>query len=316
MNSRPVIDLHQDLLAHVNNLTDFPSGKQTDFEMLKTANVKIVVATAFPLPPQDNYFDPSTNDLIEADFRAYVRHTQIDPAWSLVRSAQDVRRILSTAQAYGIIMHVEGLNVISEADWPRLQAWYELGWRSLGIVWNLTNPLGGGTQDAVTGLTSLGSKMLAWLEARSMIIDFAHMNQPTFWQALEVVKGPIYVSHGNACARCPSPRNYTDEQLRAIAERDGVVGIFFANTYVVGRERLGTVRDIADHIEHCFGVMGTDHVALGSDFGGIITGLVKGMEALDCLPNLWLELSRRGYSDEDLERLAWKNAARVLCSIL
>lgn len=316
MKKFSIIDLHQDLLAHLQSLSQFPHGVQTDFPLLEKESVKIVVATAFPLPPKDDFFDPVTNELIEKDFRGYASKTEMHPKWRIIRDAADIRHTLATPDAHGLILHIEGLNVVTDQDWNRLERWYGMGWRSLGIVWNLTNPLGGGTQDTTSGLTALGRRMLEWMQERRMIADFAHMNRPTFWQALEVVRGPIVVSHGNACARCPSPRNYEDDQLRAVAERGGVVGAFFANTYVVGKERRGTVQDVADHIDHLVGTMGIEHVALGTDFGGIITGLVEGLESLERLPNLWAELARRGYRDEQLERLAWKNASRALTDIL
>ncbi len=312
----PLIDLHQDLLAHIQNLEMFPFGTQTDFSMLERAHTKIVVATAFPLPPEDNFFDPVTNELIEKDFLGYAEKTQADPSWSIIRSAADVDTVLKSEGKHGLILHVEGLNVVDEASFDRLERWYQLGWRSLGIVWNLTNPLGGGTQDPATGLSPLGRTMLAWLQERRMIVDFAHMNRPTFWDAIKIVKGPIVVSHGNACARCPSPRNYEDDQLRAVAERDGIVGVFLANTYVVGRGNPGKISDAADHVDHLVDIMGIDHVAMGTDFGGIITGLLEGLETLEKLPAFWAELTRRGYSEDDLEKIAWKNAARTLKAIL
>ncbi len=316
MKRFPIIDLHQDLLAHLRSFGSVFTEKQTDFDMLKAADVKLVVATAFPLPPQDDYFHPITNDLIETDFRDYFRQTEIDPTYSIIKKASDVQQILNTPGAHGILMHIEGLNVISDTSWKQLQSWYNLGWRSLGPVWNLTNPLGGGTLDTSTGLSSLGRQMITWLQERRMIVDLAHMNQPTFWDAVRIIKGPLYISHGNTCRCCSSPRNYDDDQLRIVAERDGVVGVFFANTYVVGRGNHGTVSHVADHIDHLVQIMGIDHVALGTDFGGIVTGLVQGLASIDQLPHLWDELSRRGYRDQDLERIAWRNAARVLTNIL
>lgn len=312
----PLIDLHQDLLAHIQNLEMFPFGTQADFSMLERTHTKIVVATAFPLPPEDNFFDPVTNELIEKDFAGYMEKTRIDPNWSIIQSAADIDTVLKTEGKHGLILHVEGLNVVDETSFDRLERWYQLGWRSLGIVWSLTNPLGGGTQDPTTGLSPLGRTMLAWLQERRMIVDFAHMNRPTFWDAIKIVKGPIVVSHGNACARCPSPRNYEDDQLQAVAERDGIVGVFLANTYVVGRGNPGKIRDAADHVDHLVDIMGIDHVAMGTDFGGIITGLLEGLETLEKLPAFWAELTRRGYSEDDLEKIAWKNAARTLKAIL
>lgn len=316
MKNFPLIDLHQDILAHLHELKLFPNGKQTDFELLKTTNIKLVAATAFPLPPDGNYFTFATNELIESDFREYIKQTQTDSSFSIVRSADDLRRVLASPEARGILLHVEGLNGADENIWARLQTWFDLGWRSLGPVWNLTNSLGGGTNDPMTGLTALGCKLISWLQARRMVVDFAHMNRPTFWDAAELISGPIYVSHGNSSVVFPSPRNLDDEQLRVVSDSGGLVGIMFPNSFVVGREKRGTVSDVADHVEHFVKIMGLEHVAIGSDFGGILSGLVEGLGSLDKLSNLWTELARRGFTDDELECIAWKNAARVLLEIL
>lgn len=312
----PIIDLHQDLLAHINTRERFGQNLQTDFSMLKSTGTKIVVATAFPIPPNDNFLDPITNDLIETDLRAYVAYTQEHPEWMIIRSHDDIQRVLTDPSLHGLILHIEGLNVVTDTDWDRLERWYALGWRSLGPVWNISNPLGGGTNDPTKGLTDLGRKMIGWLQEKRMIIDFAHMNAPTFWDAVHIVNGPIYVSHGNAFARCANKRNYTDDQLQAITKRDGVIGIFLAKTFVTGRNLPGNVTDIANHIDHLCTIMGVKHVALGTDFGGILSGTLDGLYSLTDIPALWRELGRREYSAEMIESIAWKNAANVLTNIL
>lgn len=316
--SYPLIDLHEDLLLHINRRDLYPDHWQTNFDMLERCDVRVTVATAFPVPPGENYFDPVSNDLIEKDFRAYGTHCQANDRWTLVRAAEDVRRCVQSHGPHGLLLHIEGLNVVGSGDWDRLERWYDLGWRSLGIVWNKTNPLGGGTQDAdpTHGLTPLGAEMLRWLQERRMVVDFAHMNAPTFADALRVVRGPIIVSHGNAAACCSNPRNYTDDQLRQVAKSGGVVGVFFAKTYVTGRELPGTIADVVRHIEHLRRVMGIDHVALGTDFGGIITGHIAGLESLDRMPDFWAALARAGYTEDMCERIAYRNAERVLVEVL
>lgn len=315
MNSFPLIDLHEDLLLHLNYRQWYGDHYQTSFEMLERNDARIVVATAFPVPQSDSYFDPATNGLIQKDFDEYNAHCAANKNWRIIRTRGDVDAVLGEPAQHGIVLHIEGLNVVGDTDWQRLQTWYEQGWRSLGIVWNLTNPLGGGTKDPVAPLTALGEQMIAWLQERHMIVDFAHMNERTFWDVAKMVKGPIIVSHGNARALCNNPRNYTDDQLRHVAESGGVVGVFFARTFVTGGAPA-TVAHVADHVDHLKNVMGIDHVALGTDFGGIITGLVEGLESLDCMSAFWTELARRGYTDDMMEKIAYRNAARVLHDIL
>lgn len=315
MHSFPLIDLHEDLLLHLNYRQWYGDHYQTSFEQLQRNNARIVVATAFPVPPSDSYFDPTTNALIQKDFDEYNAHCVRNKNWRIIRTRADVDAVLEEPSQHGLVLHIEGLNVVGDADWQQLEQWYEQGWRSLGIVWNLTNPLGGGTKDPTTSLTTLGEKMIAWLQEHRMMVDFAHMNEPTFWKVANIVNGPIVVSHGNARAVCNNPRNYTDEQLRRVAESEGVVGVFFARTFVTGGAPA-TVAHVADHVDYLKNVMGIDHVALGTDFGGIITGLVEGLESLDCMPAFWAELARRGYTDDMMEKIAYRNAARALRDIL
>ena len=212
-------------------------------------------------------------------------------------------------------MHIEGLNTFNDSKWPLLEAWYKMGWRSLGPVWNLTNTLGGGTKDPSSGLTPLGEKLISWLQGRNMIIDFAHMNEQTFWDAAKIVKGPILVSHGNTCRHCTSPRNYNDDQLRKVASSGGIVGIFFARTYVTGTDQ-GSIADVVRHVLHMRDVMGIDHIGLGTDFGGIVTGRIDALSSIDHISTFFEALAGAGLREEEIEKIAWKNAARVLKEIL
>ncbi len=313
----PIIDLHQDLLCHVQRRDLFPPNEwQTNFEMIKQNGIRLVVATAFPIPPKENYFDPISNQLIEEELLTYAKKTTDDPNWALVRTAQDVDRVLMDASLTGLMLHIEGLNVVDELSWDRMEQWYKIGWRSFGIVWNLINPLGGGTQDPSQGLKPLGAQMIEWCESKGIVVDFAHMNEPTFWDTAKVIRRPIYISHGNCRALCDNPRNYSDAQLRAVAESGGVVGVFFAKTFVTGKEKPGTLADVVGHINHLKKIMGEDHIALGTDFGGIMTGFVSGLETLDRLPSIFIALREAGYSESQIEKFCYRNAARVLKSHL
>lgn len=310
-----IIDLHQDLLLHIRSGQEIGQNRQTDFAMLEAADAKIVVATAFPFPPDENYFDPITNELIEQDFLGYIEHCAANPNWRIVKTRDDVAEILKTEGARGILMHIEGLNVF-ENDWTRLEKWRELGLRSIGPVWNLTNVFGGGTKDATTGLTAVGRELIYWLQANQMIVDCAHMNPPTFWEAVKEIRGPIIISHGNSCALCASERNYSDEQLKLVAERGGICGVFFPQRFIVAPPAKATMADVVKHFSHLVNVMGEDCVAIGSDFGGIVSGTVAGFDSLERLPILWEALEQAGFSSEQIEKIAYKNAARILQEVL
>lgn len=315
----PIIDLHQDLLVHINFREKYGQSRQTDFELLVESPIKIVVATAFPEPPDGNYFNPVTNDLITRDLRAYSAWCAAHPEWKIIRTAADIAEVMETPGMHGLLLHIEGLNVCDKNFWDQCELWYALGWRSCGIVWNLDNPCGGGAQGNNAPLTEHGVHMIEWLRGRGMVVDCAHMSERTFWDVEKIISrvgAPVHISHGNCCALCSSPRNYSDEQLRSVAESGGVVGPFFAKTFVTGRGLPGNVSHVAAHIEHMRRVMGIEHIALGTDFGGILSGTLDRLSSIADMDNLWLELTRCGYSDTELELIAYKNAQRVLAQQL
>lgn len=309
-----IIDLHQDLLSHLKYKAKFHQSDQTDWDALRLNNFKCTVVTVFPEnESNEKFFDSSTNDLIETELIDYVQYCERNKNWSVIKNKEDMKRIVESANKNGVILHIEGLNVLPE--FSRLEKWYEFGLRSVGIVWNLANELGGGAKNENQGLTKKGKEMIEWFSSKSMIVDFAHMNRKTFYNAAEVYKGPIVVSHGNVAALCESERNYTDDQLDLIKQRNGIIGVFFARTFVTGTDRA-TVKDVANHIDYIVNKIGIDYVAIGTDFGGIITGLVDGLGHVNQVPNLWDELKSRGYSDDQISTIAYKNALRVYSLIL
>ncbi len=312
----PIIDLHEDLLFHMNRRDLFPDGKwQTNPDMIRNNKLKLVVATAFPVPLNENFFDLSVNEMIEHGFDSYSDLVKKEK-WAIIQTASDVDRALKPDGSVGLLLHIEGLNVVDNQSWDQFERWYEKGWRSLGIVWNLSNPLGGGANDSAQGLTQLGVDVIQWCQNKKMVVDLAHMNEQTFWDSTKIIDKPLYVSHGNCRSLCDSPRNYSDDQLRAIAKTGGVIGIFFAKTYVTGREKPATIKDVVAHIQHARKITSDDNIALGTDLGGIIHGFPDGLGSLNSLSTLFKALLDEGWTEEMLEKLCYKNAARVLKTYL
>lgn len=309
-----IIDTHQDLLSHLKFKSKFNQSDQTDWDALRQNNFKCTVVTAFPdNESNEKFFDPLTNDLIELELRDYVEYCATNRSWSVIKNGDEMKRVVESGGQNGIILHIEGLNVTP--DESRLEKWYEFGLRSVGIVWNLANELGGGAKSPDVDLTQKGKEVIKWLSQKRMIADFAHMNRKTFFSAAEIYKGPIVVSHGNVDALCRNERNYTDEQLNLIKQTNGIIGVFFARTFVTGTNQA-TVKDVANHIDYIIDKTGIDCVGIGSDFGGIITGQVESLGNVNQIENLWDELKSRGYSEDQISAIAYKNALRVYSSIL
>ncbi|MCX6703754.1 MAG: membrane dipeptidase [Candidatus Zambryskibacteria bacterium] len=303
----PIIDLHQDLMLYISQPELYTDRGQTSFEKIQNNNIKVTVVSAFVVPADGNYTSECMNDLIEKTLKDYVMYCDKNPSFRIIKNKDDLNTIMSTEGLYGLILHIEGLNTFDEiTGWDTLERWYELGLRSIGPLWNINNPFGGGTLDPSLGLSELGKKLITWCEQKGMLFDFAHMNEKTFWDASQVVSRPIFVSHGNAHALCKNVRNYTDEQIKAIGESGGVIGVFFSKKFV-SADKKPTIDDVLKHVNHIVSLVGENAVAIGSDFGGITSGFAKDLESLDDLKNLITSLPNDIQSN-----ISYKNALRII----
>jgi membrane dipeptidase len=200
------------------------------------------------------------------------------------------------------------------------------------------------------GLSPFGEEVVREMQRIGMLVDVSHVSDETVDAVLRVATAPIIASHSSARALCDAPRNLSDDQLRAIAKNGGVVMVNFFSGYIDSGYRakmhdffakhgkdlsamiargakLSEVHDAAvkmgagdlpkvplgvlvDHIEHIAKVAGVDHVGLGSDFDGV-DAMPVGLEGIDGLPKITLELLRRGWSDADVKRVLGENFLRV-----
>lgn len=222
------------------------------------------------------------------------------------------------------VPHLEGGGPL-EGSLAALEALFELGVRSIQPAWNLRNELADGIREETTegGLTRFGVEVVRRMEEWGLLLDLAHIAPSGFWHTLRVTSGPVVVSHANARAVHDHPRNLTDEQISAVAERGGVIGIHALPVFV--DESQPTVERLVDHVAHMVGVAGVEHVAFGGDFirnDGPRSGReqipprvveeIENFGEIDDLPNLVDALLRRGFSESETEMILGKNFAEVL----
>ena len=207
-----------------------------------------------------------------------------------------------------ILLSIEGGEVF-EGSVERVREFHALGVRMAALTWNYENEIGfpakaGGREH----IKRTGWDILREMASLRIAADTSHLNEQGFWDLIERHSQPPMASHSCAKALCDHFRNLTDEQIRALAERGGWIGVNFYPAFLTGSEHA-TVRDIADHIDHMCQLGAAKHVGFGSDFDGIECA------PADCqspaqVPNILSELRRRGYGEDAIADIAGRNFLR------
>jgi membrane dipeptidase len=217
------------------------------------------------------------------------------------------------------IAHLEGAEAIAP-DLSNLEAWYARGLRSIGITWSRPNEFAHGvpfafpaSPDVGDGLTAAGRELVHACNRLGVLLDLSHLNWAGFWDVARLSDAPLVATHSNAHALCAASRNLTDEQLRAIADSGGVVGVNFAVTFL--REDGNQVpetplEEIVRHVDYLVDLMGVDHVAFGSDFDGAVVPAELGGAA--GFPKLVTALQDAGYDEAAVAKITHRNWLRVL----
>ncbi len=228
-------------------------------------------------------------------------------------SVSDIQKITDSGKVAAIIS-IEGGDALSK-DLSVLRTFYRLGVRSLGLTWNFRNQIAEGvSDDSGTGLTSFGRSVIEEMNRIGMVIDLSHINKKGFWDVLELTKQPVIASHSNAQTLCVHKRNLDDWQLAALKDNGGVVGINFYPSFL-REDSKATVNDVLLHIEYIAGLIGYEHVGFGSDFDGI-EQTPKGLEGVECFPDLINRLYRLNYSEEQVKAITSGNFLRVLSKVI
>lgn len=335
------LDGHNDALLRCRDADD-PVGAlraredgHLDLERARTAEFAAGFFAAFaPSPempdPEDEGDDgyrfptPSTPGFADARDDVYGMFELLHRAAS---DLDDLRVVTTLADldacldgdAVGAIPHVEGAEAVA-VDLGNLDFLYAAGLRSLGLVWSRANDFGHGVPfqypgdpDTGPGLTAAGRRLVRACEAKGVLVDGAHMNAATLADTLDELDGPMAVTHTGAHAVSPHSRNLTDDQLRAIADSGGVVGLTLGSMSYADEadpDADATAADLAEHASHVADTVGVDHLALGSDFDG--ARLLDDVAEVTDLPRVYDALRDRGFDESAVEKVAWRNWRRLL----
>lgn len=193
---------------------------------------------------------------------------------------------------------------------------YKLGVRLITLTWNYQNALG--HPNAIDeyrnkGLTDFGKEVVYEMNKLGMLIDVSHLSDGGFYDVASFSKAPFIASHSNSRRLMDVSRNLDDKMIRIVAEKGGVIGINFFHKFL-GENQISRIEDIVAHIKHIKNIGGIDVIALGTDFDGITSELeIKDASEMNKLVN---SLEIEGFSTLELEKIFYKNAARVIRDVL
>jgi microsomal dipeptidase-like Zn-dependent dipeptidase len=226
----------------------------------------------------------------------------------LLRTQRDLEnhlmRRVDQPDRLGALLAVEGLHAL-DGDLANLDRLVDAGYRMMSPTHLHDNAVGGSSTGLQKGgLTDFGRRVVERMTERQVLIDLAHASDAVIEEVLAMTDRPVVVSHTGVDATCPSPRNLTDAQIRAVAAQDGVIGIGLWPRATCGETAAATARAM----RHVADLVGVEHVALGSDFDGTVdvpfdaTGL----------PLLTAALLEEGFSRSDIRQILGGNVIRLL----
>jgi membrane dipeptidase len=299
---------------------------------LRAGNVGLVCATVFCEPSIDG--KPGYRNADEARAAALAQL-----AWYLQQEDAGVVRFLrSSADARGIedsgsriedggkrpsqssILHpLSSILLLEGADPLRTPAdvaeWFDAGLRIVGLAWKRTRYAGG--TGAPGPLTPEGVRLVRELDRFGMIHDTSHLAEESFWQLLDVSPGPVMASHSNCRAIVPTDRQLSDDMIRALVRRDGVIGINFFDKFLVPpgehKTRRATLADVVRHVRHMCDLAGdVRHVGIGTDMDGGLgrEQIPREITTSADLPRVAEALSGAGFSDADVQSFMGGNWLR------
>ena len=278
-----------------------------DLPRLKEGGVDLqVFAISSERDPTPGYPLRTAMEMIEAFY------TECEKYPNVVQPVMGHEEIIQANEEGRIaaMLSIEGADVI-EGRLSMLRVYHRLGVRMVGLVHSMRNLLADGVLDNRTkgGLSVLGVEAVEELNRLGMIVDVSHLSDVGFWDVMEISRDPVVASHSNSRAVCNHPRNMTDEMIKVLAEKGGVMGMNFATDFV--HQTKPNIETLVDHIDHIVDLVGPEHVGLGSDFDGIPT-TPAGLEDASKMPAITEELVQREYSEEYIRLILGGNHLKLI----
>jgi membrane dipeptidase len=322
-----VVDAHSDILLDVH-----PKRKKGNKAVLEKDWVPVMKQGGVDIRVTVIYIDPSRVpefalkdglDLTSAFYKEIEESTSI----TQITKFTDIYKAKEEGKI-GLILGMEGAEPLGN-DIELLKIFHLLGLRMLTLTHALRNYVGDGAhffpqkEGKVGGITDFGIKVIEEANNLGIIIDVSHLNDPGFWDVMEFTKDPVVASHSNCRALQNHPRCLTDDQIKAVIDNNGVIGMNSASIFV--DDKNPDLDHLLDHLDHIVKLGGIENVGLGFDFCDYAlkyldeetikklpnVAPVKDLYGDKEIPNFTKGLVDRGYSEKEIELILGKNFLRV-----
>lgn len=318
-----ILDMHCDTLGlamrDYENFSLFQNEASVDFQKMQKGNYMGQFFAMF-LPPRQfaermGRTLPEDDEMIRimssALYRELEKHSDII---AFAGNAADLEANNKAGKMSAFLTIEDGRSV--EGSFEKLQGYYDLGVRLISLTWNYANCFGSpNSLDAEvmkTGLTQFGKESIEWMNEKGIIIDVSHLSDGGFFDVAALSKKPFVASHSNCRALSGHQRNLTDEMIPLLAKAGGVSGINFAPAFlaedITSKDSL--VSDMVRHIKHFVKLGGIECVGMGSDFDGIGGNLE--VKDASMMPMIFEALRKEGFSEGQIEKIAYTNVLRVI----
>jgi membrane dipeptidase len=323
MKNRPItciadahLDLPMDILSgRENGLTEVFKNKY--YPMFKSANVNLIGASIYLDSIYAN--EMALRRGLAQIQSLYVEQEENPDLFEICKNSETILRTISNHKI-AIVLTLEGIEPFMD-DIRMLRIFYELGVRIIGLTWSRRNAAGDGAllhskcQGTQGGLSPFAFQIIDEAKKHDMIIDVSHLNETGFWDLMGYSTGKIIASHSNSRRYVDVERNLSDEMMKAIAEKNGLIGINSMNRLLVSDDLIPGAVAVADEIDYIANLVGIEHVCFGFDLCDQLYGQTEQskrpvFDMMGGYRNLHLvrtELKNKGYSDNEIKKVFGEN---------
>ncbi|HHY74719.1 MAG TPA: membrane dipeptidase [Bacillus bacterium] len=301
-----IFDAHCDVLYKMwlNNKISFKDSEilHVNYKNLVFAGSKVQCFAIYI--PESVRFNDRFDVALEMVDIFYERVLTVHSKLKLILKKADLEQLKD--DEIGAILTLEGCDAIGY-DLVKLKTLYRLGVRSVGLTWNYANAVADGVlEERNGGLSNFGKEVVELNNYLRIWTDVSHLSEASFWDTIELAKFPI-ASHSNAYSLFQHSRNLKDRQIKAIIQKNGVIGITFVPDFLSENQQNAYINDVISHIDYICSLGGENNIGLGSDFDGI-EETVNGLEDFSCYKKLISELQKH-FSNEQVFKICYQNFA-------